>query len=85
MKKILLAILMLLTTICLTGCNKMILDIDYKFEKCHFHDKDICLNIKSWNDYDGEQIQIKLEDGTVILTSSYNAMLIKGKCPFCGD
>ena len=35
------------------------------------------VDIKKWNDYDGEQLQIVAKDGTVYLVSSYNTILIK--------
>lgn len=37
------------------------------------------INIKQWRDYEGEQLQIIAEDGTVYLASSFNAILINEK------
>ena len=34
------------------------------------------LNVKTWTDYDGEQIQIITEDDKVYLVSSFNTILI---------
>ena len=35
------------------------------------------LKIDKWRDYDGEQIQIRAEDGKVYLISSANAVLVR--------
>lgn len=75
--------LLALTVIVLTACNKQVLDFNLKFDRAYVKIgdewKDVA--IKSWNDYDGEQIQITLQDGTVILTSSMNCVLYKGELP----
>lgn len=75
--------LLALTVIVLTACNKQILDLNLKFDRAYVKIgdewKDVA--IKSWNDYDGEQIQITLQDGTVILTNSVNCILYKGELP----
>lgn len=31
--------------------------------------------VATWDDYEGEQLQIKFEDGTTVLVNSTNAML----------
>lgn len=58
--------------------NKKILDLNYKFEKAIIciDDEKIELDIKRWNDYDGEQIQIETPDGKVYLVSSFNTILV---------
>lgn len=64
----------------LTGCNKQILDTTYTYNKAIIIMNDgsrIEVDIKKWNDYDGEQLQIVAKDGTVYLVSSYNTILIK--------
>lgn len=75
--------LLVLTVMVLTACNKQVLDFNLKFDRAYVKIgdewKDVA--IKSWNDYDGEQIQITLQDGTVILTSSVNCILYKGELP----
>lgn len=53
--------------------NKQILDLNQKFEYAY-----VCwpdgttekLRIKSWNDYEGEQIQITTDDGTYLFHSA---------------
>lgn len=75
--------LLVLTVMVLTACNKQIIDFNLKFDRAYVKIgdewKDVA--IKSWNDYDGEQIQITLQDDTVILTSSVNCILYKGELP----
>jgi hypothetical protein len=64
----------------LSGCNKAIIDTHYKFDRAIIRMPDgsaLEVDVKTWSDYDGEQIQIVAIDGTVYLTSSYNCVLIK--------
>lgn len=53
-----------------TGCNKTILDTQYTFDKiiCNYDGDKFELNIDKWDDYDGEQIQIK-SNGKIYLLS----------------
>lgn len=69
MKKILLLIVPVLF---LTGCNKQVLDTTYNFKKayCYYGNKEVVYEIKSWKDYDGEQVQIKTEDGTYLISTN---------------
>ena len=67
----------------LSGCNKTVFDTSYVFDKVHLYETGKCYKIKEWKDYEGEQLQVKLEDDTVVLTSAQKAMLIKGNCPIC--
>lgn len=83
MKKIKLLLVSLLT-LGLCSCNKQIIDWDLKFDKIHINSTNKCYKIKSWTDYDGEQFQVKLEDGSTMVISSVNCQLIKGTCPICG-
>lgn len=41
----------------------------------------IDLAISKWKDYDGEQLQLILQDGTVLLVSSVNCILYNGTLP----
>lgn len=67
----------------LVGCNKQVFDFEYKYTNAYIKigDEWTDVKIKSWNDYDGEQIQIILEDNTVILTNSFNCILYNGNLP----
>lgn len=71
----------LLTSI--TSCNYTFIDTTFAYDKVHLFETGKCYKIKEWKDYDGEQIQVKLEDGSILLTSTQKAMLIKGNCPIC--
>ena len=84
MKKLVAIILMLVLMLCFTGCsNKQIFDTNYRFDKAYVklgeEWKD--LNIQTWTDYDGEQLQLKLQDGTVLVVHSANCILYNGKLP----
>lgn len=84
MKKIILILLLIVSVIGTSGCgNYEIFDTTYTFEYVHLHKTNECLKIKAWTDYEGEQIQVTLEDDTVLLVSNINADLIKGNCPYC--
>lgn len=84
MKKLVAIISMLVLMLCFTGCNKQIFDTNYKFDKAYVklgeEWKD--LKIQTWTDYeDGEQLQLKLQDGTVLIVHSANCILYNGTLP----
>ena len=86
MKKIVGLFLAVIMVLVLTGCgNYNLLDTTYQYDKVHVHNEDKCFEVKSWTDYEGEQIQVELVDGTYLLVSNINATLIKGECPFCKE
>ena len=64
----------------LTGCgNQDIIDTNYTFNKAIITitpDETIEVKVKKWSDYEGEQVQIIAEDGTIYLTSTLNCTLI---------
>lgn len=64
----------------LTGCNYQMIDTTYSYDTAIIklaNDEVVEVEIKSWCDYDGEQLQITAKDGTVYLTSSFRCDLIK--------
>lgn len=72
----------------LAGCdgtgvgNKALMDTNYTYNKAIIklaNDEVVEVDIKTWDDYDGEQLQIIAKDGTVYLTSSFRCDLIKEK------
>ena len=93
MKKLVAIISMLVLMLCFTGCNKQIFDTgynkqifdtNYKFDKAYVklgeEWKD--LKIQAWTDYeDVEQLQLKLQDGTVLIVHSANCILYNGTLP----
>lgn len=76
MKKKLLAVALIGMILC--GCNRTMVDLNYHFDRAILKvgEEWVEVKVKKWNDYDGEQLQIIAEDGTVYLTSSFNCTLI---------
>lgn len=77
MKRI--AALALLVGVTLTGCNRQIVDLNYKFDRaiiCLPNGEVIEGRVEFWADYEGEQLQVKI-DGVIYLVSSYNCVLIR--------
>jgi hypothetical protein len=67
-------------TICLVGCNRELFDTTWKYDTAvtRWPDGSIkTIKIKSWRDYEGEQIQVTGSDGNVYLLSSFNTVLLK--------
>lgn len=63
----------------LTGCNKQIIDLNYTYNYAiiQLQNGDVVEgSIDAWKDYEGEQLQIKI-DGVTYLTNSYNCTLMK--------
>lgn len=78
-KIVLALIIMAAAAIFLTGCNKDIFDFQYTFDTAviTINGETKVYSIQSWTDYtDGEQLQLILKDGSVILVSSYNTVLV---------
>lgn len=79
MKKIVAFGGMLLMGMLLSGCgNKTLLDTTYTFNYAQFslpNGKVVEGRLTKWKDYDGEQIQLIMEDGNTYLVSSFNAVL----------
>ncbi len=69
MKKI---IVLSLIIVLLTGCNKQIIDLDYTYDKviCNYDGDKFVLNIDKWTDYEGEQIQVKSNGKTYLLSAN---------------
>lgn len=63
----------------LTGCNRQVVDFDYSFDKaiCKIGDETKEIKLRTWRDYDGEQLQLTDTDGNKYLVSSFNCTLIK--------
>lgn len=83
MKKLLLGLL-LVSSLTLTGCNKQLVDLNYRYSKVHIYETDTCYEISSWTDYeDGEQLQVHIKGKGKILISSTSCFLVEDKCPIC--
>ena len=81
-------ILVLLATVtvglgCLSGCNRQVVDWNFKFDKARVKlgEEWVDIEIDKWMDYEGEQLQLTLEDGTVMIVHSANCILYKGELP----
>ena len=78
MKKFICLAAAVIGVISMTGCNRQIFDTTYSFERAIIelpNGEIIDGKIQSWKDYDGEQLQIKI-DGKTYLVSSMNAVMI---------
>lgn len=79
-KIIIMAVILVVFALILSGCNKQIFDTQYTYDRAIVTLNDgtrMEIEIKKWNDYDGEQLQIIGKDGKTYLVSSYNTILIK--------
>ena len=74
---LLVAVVVAVSGCMLTGCNKALFDTNYTFKKAivTLGDRQIVLDVKSWTDYEGEQIQVTTTDGRTFLFSSFNCIL----------
>ena len=77
MEKIVSIVVILFMIFMTTGCNKQIFDLNYTYKKavCNYNGDAFVLDIEKWNDYDGEQLQVKSE-GITYLLSANNCYLI---------
>lgn len=79
-KVIIIATILIISAFTFSGCNEQIIDTNYTFNRAIVTLNDgtkMEIEIKSWKDYDGEQLQLVGKDGKVYLVSSYNTILIK--------
>lgn len=66
------------------SCNKQVIDLNYNFTRAYVKVGEtwIDIEISKWTDFeDGEQLQLTLKDGTVMLVSSINCILYNGTLP----
>lgn len=93
MKKFIVIFLILVMCFAISGCdcigcddcygNYTTKDFTKTYEDAYVKIKDewVHVSVKQWNDFDDEQIQLLLYDGTVILTSIHNCILYSGELP----
>lgn len=78
MKKILTVCVFALAGIMLmTGCNKQVVDLTYSYLWAQLKMPDGTIvegKLNSWNDYEGDQLQVKI-DGVTYLVHSSNVVL----------
>lgn len=80
-KKIIGIVLALIMLVCFAGCGNMdMLDTVYTYDRAIIqlaNGEVVEVDIKQWGTYEGEQIQIIAEDGTIYLTNSVRCDLIQ--------
>lgn len=78
MKKIICVLLVLVMALTMVACNKQIFDVTYEFDRAIIelpNGEIIDGKITSWRDYEGDQIQVKI-DGKTYLVHSSNIVMI---------
>ena len=69
---------MLISVFTMTSCNKQLFDTTYSFDRAIIelpNGEIVEGEIDSWNDYEGDQLQIKI-DGTTYLVHSSKVVMI---------
>lgn len=82
--KFIMPILAVVVLAVFVGCNKQVIDFNLKFNRAYVKVGDTWkdIEVKKWTDYDdGEQIQLTLPDGTVLIVHSANCILYNGSLP----
>lgn len=78
MKKCILIAVLAIMILCMTGCNRQVFDTTWKFDRAIISMPDGSIidgEVQSWRDYDGDQIQVKVNDATYLVHSN-NIVLI---------
>lgn len=78
MKRFVVIIATVIMITALTGCNKTIIDTTYTFNYAIIqlpNGEVVEGKVETWTDYEGEQLQIRI-DGVTYLCSSYNCVLM---------
>ena len=87
MKKfIVLIMILILTLFTLTGCNMSCSPGNYNYNRVHISvgGKELCKEILNWHDND-IGCEVALKDGNSLYLSEGTYILIKDKCPICGE
>ena len=64
----------------MAGCNKQVIDLTYEYSQAQIKMPDGTViegKVDSWNDYEGDQLQVKI-NGTTYLVHSSNVVLWNG-------
>ena len=79
MKKVIFVILAIVMAVVLSGCNKQIVDLNYKFDKVYIrlpHGQCVEGRLDGWLDFEeGDQIQVKV-NGKTYLTHISNVVMV---------
>lgn len=77
-KKLIALVAALIALVMLAGCNKQLIDTTYAFDRAIIflpNGEVVDGKVTSWKDYEGDQIQVKI-DGVTYLVHSSNVALI---------
>ena len=78
-KKVMVAMMLAATVVCLTACNQTLVDTTYTYDRAIIslpNGEIVEGKVASWTDFeDGDQIQVKI-DGKTYLVHSANIVLI---------
>lgn len=64
----------------MAGCNKQVIDLTYEYSQAQIKMPDGTViegKVDSWNDYEGDQLQVRI-NGTTYLVHSSNVVLWNG-------
>ena len=78
MKKIICVLLVLVMALTMVACNKQIFDVTYEFDRAIIelpNGEIIDGKITSWRDFEGDQIQVKIDGKTYLVHSSDIVMI----------
>ena len=78
MSKIKVALTAVVLSAVLMGCNKQVVDLTYTYNYAIIqlpNGEIVEGKIQTWCDYEGEQLQVKIDD-VIYLCSSYNCVLM---------
>ncbi len=73
------AIVIAMIVVCMSSCNRTILDTTFQFDRAVIKLPDGTIvdgTVESWHDYEGDQIQVKV-NGITYLVHANNVALIK--------
>lgn len=79
LEMILLIIIGIVMIFSLTGCNYQMIDLDYDYDEiiCNYDGNKFELEIDKWTDYEGEQLQVKSNGKTYLLSANKCYMIKK--------
>lgn len=78
MKKLLVFLLIFNLILVLCGCNRQIIDLTYKYDRAYVRLPNGTIvegKVASWRDYDGDQIQVKIDGKTYLVHASQVALI----------
>lgn len=81
MKKIICVLMVCIMVACLfCGCNKQIVDLTYSYNYAIIelpNGEVVEGKVSSWKDYEGDQLQVKIDGKTYLVHSSNVALIVK--------